>query len=176
MALTPRQMTFIEEYMINGFNATQAAITAGYSKKTANEQAARLLANISVKSEIERLQRSIADEYPLLRKRTIERVKKIAFSDIKDYLSFKTVKVRDGESNGEPLFTYKTVIELKDSDDVDGGLISEVSETRDGFKFKRLDPLKALELLGRFTGLENAELDDIRRDIREIKENTKGGG
>lgn len=42
--MTDKQARFCEEYMID-LNATQAAIRAGYSPKTANEQAARLLAN-----------------------------------------------------------------------------------------------------------------------------------
>lgn len=50
--MTPRQKRFADEYLID-LNGTQAAIRAGYSKKTANEQAVRLLANISVKEYIE---------------------------------------------------------------------------------------------------------------------------
>ena len=33
--LTPKQAKFVKEYLANGYNATQAAIKAGYSKKTA---------------------------------------------------------------------------------------------------------------------------------------------
>ena len=49
--MTPKQQRFVEEYLID-LNATQAAIRAGYSGKTANEQGARLLANVSVRSAI----------------------------------------------------------------------------------------------------------------------------
>ncbi len=49
--LTPKQQRFVEEYLCD-LNATQAAIRAGYSAKTANEQAARLLANVSVAQAI----------------------------------------------------------------------------------------------------------------------------
>ena len=49
--LTVKQQLFCDEYLID-LNATQAAIRAGYSKKTANEQGARLLANVSVKEYI----------------------------------------------------------------------------------------------------------------------------
>lgn len=50
--MTDRQKRFCNEYLID-CNATQAAIRAGYSKKTANEQGNRLLANVSVKAYIE---------------------------------------------------------------------------------------------------------------------------
>ena len=52
--INDKQKIFCEEYIID-FNATQAAIRAGYSKKTANEQAARLLANVSVQEYIKKL-------------------------------------------------------------------------------------------------------------------------
>ena len=45
--LTPKQISFCQEYL-KDFNGTQAAIRAGYSKKTANEQASRLLANVNI--------------------------------------------------------------------------------------------------------------------------------
>ena len=41
--LTPKQERFVEAYIENKFNATQAAITAGYSKKTAMEQGYKLV-------------------------------------------------------------------------------------------------------------------------------------
>ncbi|MBL0318572.1 MAG: terminase small subunit [Alphaproteobacteria bacterium] len=45
--LTPKQLCFCHEYMVD-LNGTKAAMRAGYSRKTANEQAARLLANVSI--------------------------------------------------------------------------------------------------------------------------------
>lgn len=45
MALTEKQQLFFKEYLIDS-NATQAAIRAGYSKKTAYSQGQRLLKNV----------------------------------------------------------------------------------------------------------------------------------
>lgn len=56
--LNVRQKKFCQEYLRLG-NATKAAIVAGYSEKTANEQAAQLLAKISVKNYITGLQNKI---------------------------------------------------------------------------------------------------------------------
>jgi phage terminase small subunit len=47
-SLTLKQKTFVLEYLSNGFNATKAAISAGYSEKTAQEQGSRLLSNVMV--------------------------------------------------------------------------------------------------------------------------------
>lgn len=53
--LNPRQRAFIDHYIGNGFNATQAAISAGYSIDTARQQASRLLTNVYIASEITRI-------------------------------------------------------------------------------------------------------------------------
>jgi phage terminase small subunit len=45
--LTPKQYQFIEQYCLDQ-NATQAAIRAGYSAKTAQVQGSRLLSNVMV--------------------------------------------------------------------------------------------------------------------------------
>ena len=49
--MTKKQKRFVEEYLID-LNATQACIRAGYKTKTANEQGARLLANVSIQEAI----------------------------------------------------------------------------------------------------------------------------
>lgn len=51
VVLTDKQQAFVNEYLID-LNATQAAIRAGYSEKTANPQGNRLLANVSVADAI----------------------------------------------------------------------------------------------------------------------------
>lgn len=51
MALTAKQQLFITEYLVD-FNATQAAIRAGYSEKTAMEQGYQLLQKTSVMEAI----------------------------------------------------------------------------------------------------------------------------
>ena len=53
--LTNKQKAFCREYVID-HNGTQAAIRACYSRRTANEQAARLLAKVSIKDYIARLE------------------------------------------------------------------------------------------------------------------------
>lgn len=50
--LNYKQALFVKEYLVD-LNATQAAIRAGYSAKTANEQAARMLAKVSIKEAVQ---------------------------------------------------------------------------------------------------------------------------
>lgn len=51
--LTARQKTFVAEYLVS-LNATQAAIKAGYSKRTAEVQASRLLRNVHVAAAVQK--------------------------------------------------------------------------------------------------------------------------
>lgn len=52
--LTDKQLMFCQEYLLD-LNATQAAIRAGYSAHTANEQGSRLLTNVSVQGKLTEL-------------------------------------------------------------------------------------------------------------------------
>lgn len=52
MKLTPKQAAFVAEYLVD-LNATQAAIRAKYSKKTAHVQGPRLLGNVAVRRALD---------------------------------------------------------------------------------------------------------------------------
>jgi phage terminase small subunit len=53
--LTPKQARFAQEYLID-LNGTQAAIRAGYSARTAAEQASRLLGKVNIQQAIQKAQ------------------------------------------------------------------------------------------------------------------------
>lgn len=53
--MTPKQERFVQEYLID-LNATRAAIRAGYSAKTAEQQGPRLLGNVGVAAAIAKAQ------------------------------------------------------------------------------------------------------------------------
>lgn len=52
--MTPKQDAFCREYIVD-LNATQAAIRAGYSEKTAQEQSSRLLSNVIIQAKVQEL-------------------------------------------------------------------------------------------------------------------------
>lgn len=51
--LSPKQMIFVQEYMRSG-NGKQAAIAAGYSERSAESQASRMLKNDKVKQYLDK--------------------------------------------------------------------------------------------------------------------------
>lgn len=80
--LTDRQARFCEEYLID-LNATQAAIRTGYSEKTANEQGARLLANVSVQEKIAELKAERAKRTEMTQDSVIQELAAVARAEVK---------------------------------------------------------------------------------------------
>lgn len=78
--MTPKQIAFVAEYLVDK-NATQAAIRAGYSAKTANEQGARLLANVSVRAAIDAALTKQADTLKITAERILRERARLAFLD-----------------------------------------------------------------------------------------------
>jgi phage terminase small subunit len=75
--LTDKQRLFCDEYLID-LNATQAAIRAGYSPKTADQQASRLLTNVKVQEYINGRQTKLADKLELDAEWVLRRLKDIS--------------------------------------------------------------------------------------------------
>lgn len=61
MPLTAKQAAFVREYLVD-LNATQAAIRAGYSPKTAYSQGQRLLKNVEIQGEVQAAQAAAAEK------------------------------------------------------------------------------------------------------------------
>lgn len=77
MPLSAKRQRFVDEYLID-LNGTQAAIRAGYSAKTANEQAARLLANVSVKQAVEEGIKARAAQSQVTQEYVVKKLHKLA--------------------------------------------------------------------------------------------------
>lgn len=91
--MTDKQARFCEEYMID-LNATQAAIRAGYSPKTANEQAARLLANVSIQNRIAQLQAEQSRRTGVSADRVVRELAKVAFVNAGDLIDARTASLK----------------------------------------------------------------------------------
>ncbi|MCW0014896.1 terminase small subunit [Rhizobium sp. BT-226] len=84
-ALTDKQSRFVAEYLID-LNATQAAIRAGYSAKTAQQQGSRLLLNVVVQEELSRQQSKVAERLEITKERIVDELAKIGFANMLDYM------------------------------------------------------------------------------------------
>lgn len=80
-AAAARRGVFVQAYMANGHNATQAAITAGYSAKTAYSQGQRLLKHVEVSGQLAEMAREAGKAAGLTIERVLEEVRRLSFSD-----------------------------------------------------------------------------------------------
>jgi phage terminase small subunit len=166
--LTPKQERFCEEYLID-LNATQAAFRAGYSAKTANEQGARLLANVSVASKIDELKKARAEVTGITAERVLKEIAKLAFFDPRKLL------------NGDG--TPKAIHELDDETAAAVAGIDIVTKGNDDLgyadvmKIKLADKGQNLERLGRHLKLftERIEVSDSSELATRIKEARERG-
>lgn len=152
--INEKQKRFADEYLID-LNATQAAIRAGYSAKTAEAAASRLLRNVNVSAYLQKKRDKLQDKTGITQERVLEEFAKIGFASITDYLEYKTMMREVGQSKGgDPIYDWAMSVIAKDSNEVDGSPIQEISIGRDGtFKFKMYSKLDALEKLGRHLGM-----------------------
>lgn len=81
--LTPKQLRFVQEYQID-LNATQAAIRAGYSKKTAHSIGQENLNKPEIAAELARRQAKIAEKLELSAERVLRELEYLAFYDPAD--------------------------------------------------------------------------------------------
>ena len=149
--MTEKQKRFADEYLID-LNATQAAIRAGYSKKTAYSQGERLLKNVEVEKYIQERMKQLASE-------------KVATAE--EVIQYLTSVLR-GEAKGEEI-----VIE---------GCGDGYSEAKTMMKApSEKDKLKAAELLGKRYGLfkdkvEVSGLDEEKSKLDDILNQMRGDG
>lgn len=80
--LTDRQARFCEEYLID-LNATQAAIRAGYSEKTAREQAAQNLSKLNIQEKIAELKAERSKRTEITQDSVIQELAAVARAEIK---------------------------------------------------------------------------------------------
>ena len=187
--LTPKQKRFVEEYLVD-LNATQAAIRAGYSKKRASETGYQLLQKTTVSKAIQEAMDKRSERTGITGDQVIKQLAKIAFADIKDVVVWnnKEVVVDTDKKTGKPVTQQELTIDVKSADEVDGTILSEITETTNhqGRKIgvKLNDRMKALELLGRHLGLfdpkmkhiddlSSAQLEKIKAESEFLREKTK---
>ncbi len=112
-----------------------------------------------------------------LRKSVVQKYIDIAFSDMNDYMKYghKKVPVIDKETgeqkldvDGNPQYFIDNYVILNDSKEVDGTLVTEVSEGKDGIKLKLTDKTRAMDWLGKHIDLLTTEQKE-RFDIEKAK-------
>ncbi|WP_324723834.1 terminase small subunit [Lelliottia sp. JS-SCA-14] len=153
MALTDKQEMFCREYLID-LNATQAAIRAGYSAKTANRTASENLSKPDVQSRIAELKAQRNDLVGINATYVLNRLVEIDQMDVLDILL----------ANGElkPIKDWPKVWRTT----LSGMDVTEVAGDAAGLlkKIKWPDKVKNLELLGKHVTVQ-AFKENIKTEV-----------
>lgn len=161
--LTAKQQRFVAEYLID-LNATQAAIRAGYSASTANQQGPRLLVHVGIAAAVKDSQaRQLAEAQTVLEAevgeahvdavRVLLELGRLATLDMRTFY--------DGRGNLKPIHEWTATMGaaaasfevIKKNAAAGDGVIDTIH------KFKVWDKGKALETLAKHFGLLIEKLD-----------------
>jgi len=131
--LSDKQKRFCDHYLIS-FNATQSAIKAGYSKKTAHSIGSENLIKPEIQKYLQSKKEKIAKKLEISQERTMLEMARISFSSVLNLYN------EDG--------TFKPIHEL---DDNTAAAIQSLELNEDGeiIKIKLWDKNKPMEMLGK---------------------------
>lgn len=183
--LNDKQRLFCVLY-VKCFNATKAYQKAyECSYETATVNGPRMLGNARVKEEIQRLKQNRLNRELISEADIFQKYIDIAFADITDYMEFGTeevpvmavygpVKVKNEETGEEETLTrIVNTAKFKDSLDVDGTILTEVKQGKDGAGIKLADRMKALQWLADHMNLateeQRAKIEKTRADIQRMQ-------
>lgn len=151
--LNPKQQRFVEEYLVD-LNATQAAIRAGYSPKTAGQIGERLLKKVEIQQALAERMKARQARTEITQDMVLDELAKIAFGDQRRVMTWgpSGVKLRASET-----LTSE-----------DAAIVAEVSEsvTAAGgtLKLKTHDKVGALKLLGEHLGMFKQRVEVTGKD------------
>ncbi|HOI30886.1 MAG TPA: terminase small subunit [Melioribacteraceae bacterium] len=137
--ITGKQRLFIEEYL-KDFNGTQAAVRAGYSKKTARQTAYENLTKPYIRQEISRELERIYDGHKNDQEKIIRELAIVAFSRITDYAEITDDDIILRSETEIPRELMGAIAEIR------------ISETKEGKRknIKLHNKIEALKLLGNY--------------------------
>ena len=145
--ISDRQKRFVREYMVD-LNATQAAIRAGYSRRSASQRGWALRRHPAVATRIEAAMADRDEAAGITAERVLSELARLSFANIQDYL-------QPGETGGggwvDPATLTReqaaavTALEMVTDSKVDNGAPR--------LRVRLADKSRGLELIGRYLGL-----------------------
>ena len=163
MALTPKKRMFAKEYLVD-LNATQAAIRAGYSEKTAKSQGQRLLTDVDLQKLITQSMQKRSERVEVTSERVLAEIAKVAFSDVRKIFdeSGALIRISDLDDEAAACIAGCEIVTVNRGE----GEVEYVA------KVKMADKLKALELAGKHLGLfrDGSAVEDLDMPTKLIVE------
>ena len=169
--LTDKQKLFCIEYLVD-LNATQAAIRAGYSKKTAHSIGAENLTKPLIQKFIQENMDKRVKRTEIESDEVLENIKLLSESNLADFLSIEEVDVCIGQdSDGKDIWGKKRGVKFFPTSEISREkmyAVSEIRETSHGISIKLCSKEKANEMLGRHKELFTDKVDHTIPILEEI--------
>jgi phage terminase small subunit len=157
MKLTAKQEKFCNEYLID-LNATQAAIRAGYSQKTAQVIGAENLTKPIISQYIQKQRQKTAEKAEITRDKIVNEYAKLAFFDIRKVLTIDG-GLKDTTEWDDDSAAAIAGLESYDEKEPDSGMV--LGTVR---KIKISDKRAALDSLCKVLGFNAPEKSEIKMD------------
>ena len=154
MTLTTKQRAFVEAYLSNGFNATKAALTAGYSARTARSIASENLTKPNIQKAIDQR----ISQLVMTSNEVLARLSDHARATLADFIGLDESEIRDHE-RAHLLKKYRRTVRK-----------TEAGDEFETVEFELHDPQAALIQLGRHHKLftDRLEVDPVAKAIALI--------
>ena len=154
MKLRAKQQRFCEEYLVD-LNATQAAIRAGYSVKSANRIASKNLSKLVIKKKIQELQAKARELTDITKEEILSELAAILRAKITDYLQF----------NGKQI-VFKSFDELTETQIK---AIESIKENRHGeIEFRLYGKMFSIDRVCKILGLDATQ--DFNINLEKMDE------
>ena len=167
MALTAKQQRFCEEYLID-LNATQAAIRAGYSVKTATIIGHENLTKPNISNLIKDKQAEIAERNKLKADDVIQELRALGFWSINDFIGEGNV-INDVSTQPREINKPVAGLKVKETFTTMGRGEDAITERTVTTELKMADKRAALVDLGRHLGVFEKDNEQARKMPLAIK-------
>jgi phage terminase small subunit len=168
MSLTLKQAQFVREYLVD-LNATQAAIRAGYSARTAASIGDENLRKPAIAEAVQTAMAERAERTEITADRVLKELAKVGFANLSDVTDWGIREIAFGftedgkklplEEIGDAAMVryadapFVRPIDREELPEPIRAAVSEVALTKDGFKIKMHDKVGALTQIGRHLGM-----------------------
>src|ERR1700740_973734 len=149
MSLTPKQAQFVREYLTD-LNATQAAMRAGYSARTAEVQGCRLLSNVKIAEAVQFAMEARSKRTEITADRVLEEFAKIGFADVRKIFTAGGALLSPADMDDA---TAATIASVEVVTRRLPGAEGEAADVEYVHKVKAWDKVSALTHIGRHLGM-----------------------
>jgi phage terminase small subunit len=154
--LTYKEKAFCVYFIKNGYNALQAAISAGYSVKSAREIGHQNLMKLHIKSEIERLKGNLEEVLQISKGKILDEHKKIAFSSMEELHDTWVTRKKFDSLTPEQKACIQSI---------------ETNEKQRMIRIRLYDKQKALDSISKLMGYDapaKIEIEDKRKSLSDL--------